>query len=237
VTRPVLVVPATAKPVATNGKTQAVALVISVGPAGYSPSVPTRRRNFAVVLGTLVAVGAVVAGATAATGGQSPLDQSAAGQTGRSISPAAAPGPDEAPDEAQAPAGLFAEVPAPPDAARDAALATKTGTLVAQGADVIVESVALAAPTTVEVDGVSREVSAVYRVTISAGPYVMRDMPAIISVDAKPIGMAAESVDLSRLVLFTYDDVIVTDGATVALSYGLPTAASIDWSTTLEVVK
>jgi hypothetical protein len=191
------------------------------------------------VLGTLVAVVGVVVGATAATGWQAdPADQSAAGDSGRSISPAAAPGPDEALDvPAQAADGLFAEVPAPPDAARDASLAEKPGTLVAQGADLVVESVPLAAPITVDVDGVSREVSSVYRVTISAGPYVMRDMPAIISVDGKPIGVAAESTDLARLVLFGYDDVIVTDGATVALSYGLPNQAPTDWSTTLEVVQ
>ena len=141
------------------------------------------------------------------------------------------------PDEVQAPAGLFDAVPAPPDAARDASLAAKAGTLVAQGADLRVESVPLAAPTTVEVGGESREVTSVYRVTITAGPYVMRDMPAIISVDATPIGVAAESVDLSSLVLFTYDDAVVSDGATVALSYGLPSQASTDWSTTLEVVQ
>ena len=187
------------------------------------------------MLGAIVAVLAVVVGATAVSGWRSDrADVSAAGATGRSISPAAAPGPDV---EAPVAAGLFAEVPAPPDAARDASLAGKAGTLVAQGADLRVESVALAAPTTVEVDGVSRAVSSVYRVTISAGPYVVRDMPAIVSVDGKPIGIGAESVDLSSLVLFTYDDAVVTDGATVALSYGLPGQATIDWSTTLEVVQ
>jgi hypothetical protein len=190
------------------------------------------------VAGVLVAVVAVVVGATAATGWQADrADVSAAGPSGRSILPAAAPGPDEVQAPLTASSGLFAEVPAPPDAARDASLAAKPGTLVAQGTDLRVESVELAAPTTVDVNGVSRVVSSVYRVTISAGPYVMRDMPAIISVDSTPIGIGAESVDLSTLLVFTYDDVIVTDGATVALSYGLPDAAPTDWSTTLEVVQ
>ena len=116
-------------------------------------------------------------------------------------------------------------------------MAVKPGTLVAQGADLRVESVPLAAPATVEVGGVSQSVSSVFRVTISAGPYVVRDMPAIISVNDAPVGIGAESVDLSRLVLFTYDPVIVTDGATVSLSYGLPGSAPTDWSTTLEVVQ
>ena len=53
----------------------------------------------------------------------------------------------------------------------------------------------------------SREVSSVFRVTISAGPYVIRDMPAIVSVDGVPVGIGAESVDLASLVLCTYDDV------------------------------
>ncbi len=128
-------------------------------------------------------------------------------------------------------------MPVPPDAARDPILATRLGTLVAQGADVKVESVALAAPATVEVGGVSRQVTSVYRVTVSAGPYLMRDMPAILSVDGTPLGVAAESVDLASLVLFTYDDLVVTDGATIALSYGLPGQAPTDWSTTLEVVQ
>jgi hypothetical protein len=132
---------------------------------------------------------------------------------------------------------LFEVVPAPPDAARDPALATQTGTLVAQGADVRVESVALAAPTTVEVDGLPRVVSSVYRVTISAGPYVVRDMAAIVSIDGVPIGVGAESSDLASLVLYTHDDSVATDGAVIALSYGLPDQATPDWSTTLEVVR
>jgi len=186
------------------------------------------------VLAAIVAVLAVVVGATAASGWRADqTDQSAAHQPGRSIVPAAAPGPEQSP----APVGLFAEVPVPPDAARDASLAGQAGTLVAQGVGVRVESVALAAPTTVEVGGGSRAVSSVYRVTISAGPYVVRDMPAIVAVDGAPIGVAAESVDLGSLVLFTYDDLVVTDGATVALSYGLPGQAPTDWSATLEVVR
>jgi hypothetical protein len=189
------------------------------------------------VLGVLVAVVGVVVGATAATGWRAdPADPSAAGPSGRSIVPAAALGREEVQTPLTA-GGLFAEVPAPPDAARDVSLVNKAGTVVAHGAGLLVESVVLAAPTTVEVNGVSREVSSVYRVTISAGPYAVRDMPAIISVDSTPIGIGAESVDLSALVLFTYDDAIVTDGATVGLSYGLPGSAPTDWSTTLEVVQ
>ena len=76
-----------------------------------------------------------------------------------------------------------------------------------------------------------------FRVTISAGPYVIRDMPAIVSVDGVPVGIGAESVDLGSLVLWTHDEVVVSDGATVGLSYGLPGSAAIEWSTTLEVVR
>jgi hypothetical protein len=156
--------------------------------------------------------------------------------SGRSIVPAAAPGPDEVLDDAavsaagssaaaeQGGAGLFDVVPAPPAAARDAAMATRAGTLVARGADVVVESVP---------DGSS----SVFRVTISAGPYVVRDMPAIVSVDGVAVGIGAESVDLGSLVLFSSDPRLVTDGAAIAVSYGLPGSVPADWSTTLEVVQ
>ena len=202
-------------------------------------SVLTRRRTVAVVLGALVAVFAVVAGATAATGWRADrVGGTAADTSGRSVSPVAAPGPDQAgADLAAAAPTLFDVVPAPPDAARDASLADKAGSLVAQGADVRVESVELAAPVTVAVGGSDRVVSSVYRVTITAGPYVIRDMPAVVSVDGTPVGIGAESVDLARLVLWSFDDALVVDGATIALSYGLPGSVPTDWSTTLEVVR
>lgn len=106
----------------------------------------------------------------------------------------------------------------------------------AQGAEVTVERVDLPAATTVDLGGEPREVSVVYRVTASAGPYVMRDQPAIIAADGTALGVAAESVDLSRLVLYTYDDGVSIPGVTLSLSYGLPGEAPIEWSTTLEEV-
>jgi hypothetical protein len=192
-----------------------------------------------VVLGVVVAVLAVVVGATAASGWRSDRAENAVADQGdradRSVIPAAEPEP--APDLAAPAPGMLTEVPAAPDAARDATLADKAGTLVARGDDVLVVAVELAGPTTVVVDGVSREVSTVYRVTITAGPYVMRDMPAVVSVDGVPIGVGAESVDLSSLVVWTFDDRVATNGPTIAVTYGLPGQAAIDWSTTLEVAQ
>ena len=65
--------------------------------------------------------------------------------------------------------------------------------------DLRVESVALSRWSQGTVRG------AVFRVTISAGPYVIRDMPAIVSVDGVPVGIGAESVDLASLVVWTHD--------------------------------
>ena len=197
----------------------------------------TQRRNVVVVIGVLVAVVAVVAGATAATGWRADQpDQASAGVSGLSAQVPAPPGqvPDGMPG---ASGGLVDVLPDPPDAARDASLTGKAGTLMAQGDDLRIESVALAAPTTVEIHGLDREVVSVYRVTISAGPYVVRNMPAILAVDGVPLGVAIESVDLGSLVLYSHDDVVVTDGATITLSYGLPDAAPLVWSTTIEVVR
>ena len=192
---------------------------------------PRPRPERSVVITALVAVVGVVGvvvGATAATGRQA----------GLTAEPADAPEVEQVDDAAPAVAGgLFAVVPIPPEAARDPSLAERAGPLVAQGEALRVESVPLTVPTTVEIGGVDREATTVYRVTISAGPYVVRDLPAILAVDGIPIGVAAESVDLSSLVLFTHDDVVVTDGATIALAYGLPGHAPSDWSATIEVVR
>lgn len=190
---------------------------------------PTKRSSAAVVLGVLVAVIAVVVGATAASGWRgSSTDESATGTTGRSNLSVAVPGPDAHADaqpdaQPEAASSLFDALPALPAAASDPAAAALAGDLVAQGADLRVEQVAVDATTTL------------YRVTISAGPYVMRDMPAIISADGSPLGIAAESVDLSSLVLWTDDAAVVTAGTEIALSYGLPGQAPVEWSTTIEV--
>lgn len=112
----------------------------------------------------------------------------------------------------------------------------QAGVPVARGSDLLVERVELPAPVTVETGGVAREVTVVYRVTVSAGPYVMRDQRAILSADGVALGVAAESVDLSSLVLYTYDDAVVTAGTTISLSYGLPGDAPVEWSTLVELL-
>lgn len=172
------------------------------------------------MLGVLVAVVAVVVGATAASGWRGgPADASATGSTGRPPMSVAVPGPVSPP----APGSLAAALPDPPAAASDPSVASLAGELVVESGELRVERLTLA------------DASTIYRVTITAGPYVVRDMPAIISADGRALGVATESVDLSSLVLHTTDAAVTTPGTTVALTYGLPGAADVDWSATVEV--
>jgi len=127
-------------------------------------------------------------------------------------------------------------LPAPPDAARDPAVVARLGDLVARGADLSIERVALTDSITVDVAGKSVDVAFVYRVTVSAGPYLMRDMPAVLSVGSTALGVAAESSDLAQLVLYTHDPAVLVDGATIGLTYGAPGDVPADWSTTIEVL-
>lgn len=122
------------------------------------------------------------------------------------------------------------------DVATDPAVVGRAGVLVAQGPGVTVERVELPAPTTIGTGGAAHEVTAVYHVTVSAGPYVMRDQRAVLAADGIALGVAAESVDLGSLELYTYDEAVVTDGVIISLTYGLPGEAPVDWSTTLELL-
>jgi hypothetical protein len=187
------------------------------------PRMPQPTRTFAAVLGALIAVFAVVLGTAAATG-------SVPGATNHSAVPDRQLTPVSQGDDSStrvqdaAPVGMAA-IPAPPDAARDATVAATPGRLLATGQSLTIEEVPLADGTTI------------LRLTATAGPYQMRDMPAVLSVDGQALGRAAESTDLSSLVLYTTDEAVLTDGATIALTYGLPGQAPAVWSTTVTVVK
>lgn len=188
------------------------------------------------MVGVFLAVAAVVLGATAATGrGARPTEAPAAAavQFNPAADPAANPqGAGDQPSD-----GLLSKIPDTSLAAGDEALRTRPGVLVAEGDKLRIEKVPLTAPATVSVRGATVTVDSVYRITITAGPYAMRDMPAIVSIDNRPLAIGGESADLASLVAFTFDDSVVTSGATVAVSYGLPDQTTTVWSTTLEVVQ
>jgi hypothetical protein len=190
-------------------------------------------RSLAVVLGALAAVSAVIVGTTAATGSvPGATDRPAVGSSNQSPTTSDESRSDQSAadlatsgDFAAAPGSMAAELPAPHAAATDSAVAAAAGVLVAQGSDLRVERVAL------------DDASTVYRVTVSAGPYQMRAMPAILSVDGRALGTAAEAVDLQSLVLYTTDEAVATPGTSLALTYGLPGDAVVVWSTTIEVAQ
>jgi hypothetical protein len=182
------------------------------------------NRTLAVVLGAVTAVFAVVLGTAAATGSVPGANDRSAVPSRQQLAPASQ-GDDSSARALDASQAGMAALPEPPDAARDAAVAATPGRLVATGDDLKIEEVPLADGTTI------------LRLTVSAGPYQMRDMPAVLSVDGQALGVAAESTDLSSLVLYTTDRASAADGATIALTYGLPGDAAVVWSSTVSEVK
>jgi hypothetical protein len=207
----------------------------------YRSLVSRPRSAAALVAGVFLAVVAVVLAATMATGRGHPGEAPAASADVR-IAPAADPAADsQNPDYQnpadQAPEQSVSQVPDTSLAAGNTALYTRAGTLVAQGDALRIERVALDSPATVDVRGASVTVDSVFRITISAGPYEMRDMPAIVSINDRALSVGVESTDLADLVAFTFDSSVVSAGATLAVSYGLPGSVPSVWSTTVEVVQ
>jgi hypothetical protein len=191
------------------------------------------RHTAALVVGVFVAVVAVVLGAAAATGWR----------THHKEAPAAAA---HAPDNSVAavalssdpvPGSFASRIPDTSVAAQDAALQTRAGVLVARGKDFRIEKVDLARPTTVDVRGRSFRATSVYRIVITAGPYRMQDMPSIVSLNTRPLAIGLESVDLQSLTAFTFDKSVLTDGALLTVSLGLPNSQSTTWTSAIEVVR
>jgi hypothetical protein len=193
-------------------------------------TVSQSRRTPALVVGVFHAVVAIVVAATAMTRGSGP-NGTPAGADPVSVQPALASSgaSQQTTDES-----FVGQLPDTSQAFADPALMTRAGTEVATGSDARIERVALTAPLTVQLGGSATTVDVVYRITITAGPYVVRDMPAIVSIDGRALGVAMESADLSALTAFTFD-ASVLDGTTLGVSYGLPDATNAVWSTPLEV--
>lgn len=187
--------------------------------------------------GVFLAVVAVVIGASAATGWRAHQDQAPAASAHVRINPAVDPAADLADSAEQSQAGLLSQIPDTSIAAGDGALHARAGVLVAQGDKFRIEKVALTTPVTVSVQGTSITADSVYRVTITAGPYVMRDMAAIVSINNRPLAMGMESADLASLMAFTFDSSVLTSGASLAVSYGLPDQTNTVWSSSVEVIK
>ena len=83
-----------------------------------------------------------------------------------------------------------------------------------------VEEVTLPRMTDVRIKGETRSVGKAFRLTIKGGPFPVRAMPAVIWLDDTAIGYGIENEDLNEITVITYDESVLTEGATIYLSYG-----------------
>jgi hypothetical protein len=181
------------------------------------------RRAALFALG-FVAVAVVVAGvALARRPDRAVVQATGLGPAGEATAPAAAP--------------PSTPVPSAGPSVDDPALRTRPGTAVASGDRYRIDEIALDAPTTVVVDGQTVQRDAVLRITITGGPFPVRDAPAVIALDGTALAIATESVDLSTLVAFTFDEKVLVPGATLSFGYGMPDSTPAVWSAPVEVIR
>jgi hypothetical protein len=83
-----------------------------------------------------------------------------------------------------------------------------------------VEEVQLPATRNVEVRGQRVEVDKAWRITITGGPFPVRNLPAVIWVDDQVVGVGVENERLSGLTAITFDSSLLHEGSTISLSYG-----------------
>ena len=83
------------------------------------------------------------------------------------------------------------------------------------------EEIQLPTPVRTKIKGQMQEVSTAWRLTVTGGPFTVRDAPAVISIDGVPIGIGAESPDLRRLTVVTFNRAALRDGGTISVGYGI----------------
>jgi hypothetical protein len=83
------------------------------------------------------------------------------------------------------------------------------------------EEIQLPTPVRTKIKGEMLELSTAWRLTVTGGPFTVRDAPAVISVDGVPIGIGAESADLRRLTVVTFNRAALRDGGTISVGYGI----------------
>ena len=81
-----------------------------------------------------------------------------------------------------------------------------------------VEELTLTAP--VLVDGQTVNATKAWRISITGGPFPVRSQAAVISVGGTALRTAIENEELSAIVAITFSDAMLTNGATITLSYG-----------------
>lgn len=83
-----------------------------------------------------------------------------------------------------------------------------------------VEEVALPRTVEVEVRGQKMQATHAFRVTLTGGPFAVRALPPVVWIDDTAIGFGVESEDLDAITAVTFDPTLITEGATLYLSYG-----------------
>jgi len=179
----------------------------------------------------------VVIGATAATAWRGKPQPAPAAATNPSVNHSAGNHASVALSSDPARGSFSSQIPDTSVAAQDQALRTRPGDLVAQGRDFRIERVRLTHPATVTVRGKDVTATTVLRIVITAGPYQMRDLPSIVSLGGNPLAVGLEATDLASLTAFTFDGSVLTQGATLAVSWGLPTSQSTTWTSVIEVLE
>jgi len=79
----------------------------------------------------------------------------------------------------------------------------------------------LTRPLRAEIAGRETQVDRAWRITITGGPFEVRNMPAIIWVNDAPIGIGLEAPDLRSISIITFDSEVIRNGASVGFSYGV----------------
>lgn len=83
-----------------------------------------------------------------------------------------------------------------------------------------VEEVPLSQSVSTQIRGQQVNANKAWRVTVTGGPFPVRDMPAVIWIDDQIVGYGIENETLSQITAVTFDDSLIHDGAVVSLSYG-----------------
>ena len=83
-----------------------------------------------------------------------------------------------------------------------------------------VEELTLPRAVKVESRGQEVETDTAWRLTVTGGPFPVRDMPAVVWVDDQIVGYGVENERLSAITAITFDRSLLREGGTVSLSYG-----------------
>ncbi len=97
------------------------------------------------------------------------------------------------------------------------------------------EEVSLSEPVEVDIAGQSTLVTTALRLSVSGGPFQVRDMPYTIWIDGTLLGPGQESPDLSELSIVTFDPTVLRNGSTIAVSDSFDFARRTELPETLRV--